>query len=69
MAFINVRKGSVRPLRGLGDAVHVVALPVAKVLALDCVDPATGQLKPESGCAKRQAGLNDWFPFGKPDNS
>lgn len=44
--------------RGLGDVVHAVALPIARALGLPCVDPETKQLRPESGCAKRRASLN-----------
>lgn len=43
---------------GLGDAVAAVATPIARVLGLPCIDPATKQLRPESGCAKRKARLN-----------
>lgn len=45
------------PLR-IGDAVAAVATPIARVLRLSCIDPATRQLRPESGCAKRKAALN-----------
>jgi hypothetical protein len=41
-------------LRGLGDAIAVIAEPIAKVLKLD---------KAKCGCAKRQATLNRIFPF------
>jgi len=44
----------------LGDAVAKVATPVARTLEMDCIDPETGQLKPESNCAKRIQTLNDW---------
>jgi hypothetical protein len=44
--------------RGLGDIVHSLALPLARALKLSCVDPATKQLRPESGCAKRRARWN-----------
>lgn len=43
---------------GLGDAVGAVATPIARALGLPCVDRGTGQLRPESPCAKRKAGLN-----------
>lgn len=43
---------------GLGDAVAAVATPIARALRLPCIDPATKQLRPESGCAKRKARLN-----------
>lgn len=43
---------------GLGDAVAAVATPIARALHLPCIDPATKQLRPESGCAKRKAKWN-----------
>lgn len=43
---------------GLGDIVAAVATPIARALRLPCIDPATQQLRPESGCAKRKAALN-----------
>ena len=43
---------------GLGDLVAAVATPIARALHLPCIDPATKQLRPESGCAKRKAALN-----------
>ena len=46
------------PPRGLGDLVAAVATPLARALRLPCIDPATQQLRPESGCAKRKAALN-----------
>lgn len=57
---------SLRALKGrailrrlrLGDKVAAVATPVARALGLPCIDPATKQLRPESGCAKRKARLN-----------
>lgn len=50
------------PRRGLGDLVEKAVKPVAKALQLPCLDPQTGQLKPESGCAKRRAALNRILP-------
>jgi hypothetical protein len=44
----------------LGDAVANVATPVARTLGLDCIDPETNELRPESPCAKRKAMLNDF---------
>jgi hypothetical protein len=46
-----------RAPRGLGDLVETAAKPIAKALKLDCLD-SSGNLKPESGCAKRKAALN-----------
>jgi hypothetical protein len=43
---------------GLGDMVAKIATPIAKALNMDCIDKATGQLKPESPCAQRKAALN-----------
>ncbi len=42
----------------LGDAIATVATPIARALKMDCVDPETRQLRPESGCAKMRANLN-----------
>lgn len=50
------------PRRGLGDLVGAVATPIARALRLPCIDPATQQLRPESGCAKRKA---DWNRKGE----
>jgi len=58
MAARNASKTSV----GLGDAVASIATPIARVLRLSCVDPATKQLRPESGCAKRKAAWNKAVP-------
>lgn len=64
-----MKKGTTRSIKhggrmiGLGDLVHAVALPVARVLKLPCVDPATRDLRPESPCAKRQRALNKAVPF------
>lgn len=46
------------PRLGLGDLVGKVATPIARALRLPCIDPATKQLRPDSGCAKRKAALN-----------
>jgi hypothetical protein len=43
---------------GLGDAIAKIATPIARAAKMDCVDPATGQLKPDSGCFQRKAALN-----------
>jgi hypothetical protein len=50
-------------VRGLGDVVHMVAKPIAKVLGLSCIDKMTGGLKPQSPCAKRREMLNRAIPF------
>jgi hypothetical protein len=42
---------------GPGDLVERLAKPLAKALRLSCLD-AQGNLKPDSGCAKRKAALN-----------
>jgi hypothetical protein len=41
-------------LRGLGDAVAVIANPIAKIIGLD---------KSKCGCAARQEALNKLVPF------
>ncbi len=51
---------------GLGDAISSIATPIAAVLHLPCVDPATKQLRPDSGCAKRKAALNRVIPNVNP---
>jgi hypothetical protein len=43
---------------GIGDIFGKIATPVARKLGLPCVDKATGDLKPESKCAKRKAKWN-----------
>jgi hypothetical protein len=43
----------------LGDLISSLATPVARALQMGCIDPATGQLRPESGCAQRRNYLND----------
>jgi len=48
---------------GLGDRIAAVATPIARVLRLPCIDPATGQLRPEAGCSKRRKQLNERFPL------
>ncbi len=45
-------------MRNLGDTLAAVATPIARVLKMPCIDPATNQLRPESGCAKMRANLN-----------
>lgn len=65
MPFVQVSKGRAQPIRGAGDLVHLVALPVAAALGMDCVDKATGQLKPDSRCAGHRASLNRTIPFTK----
>ncbi len=61
----------------LGDKISSVATPIARALNLDCIDPRTNDLRPESPCAKRRAALNqfsesvyDWLfqPKQKGDN-
>jgi hypothetical protein len=37
-----------------------VATPIARVLHMDCVDPQTQQLRPESGCNKSRLWWNDF---------
>ncbi len=42
----------------IGDKIASVATPIARALKLDCIDPETNQLRPESGCAKMRDNLN-----------
>ena len=52
-----------KPLRGLGDAVAVVAQPIAR--AIDRV--AGTNVAGCGGCKQRQDTLNRWVPFdGQP---
>jgi uncharacterized protein YcbX len=44
----------------LGDVIATVATPIARGLQMPCIDPATNQLRPESGCAQRRNLLNDF---------
>jgi len=46
--------------QGLGDRIERLAKPIAKALRLPCLDK-TGNLKPESGCAKRRDAMNKLF--------
>lgn len=46
------------PRQGLGDWLAKFATPFARIIGLNCVDRKTGQLLPESGCARRKAALN-----------
>jgi len=52
-----------KPVTGLGDAIATVATPIARALGAGCVDPATGELKEKSPCAKRKEALNKILPF------
>ncbi len=45
-------------MKNLGDKIAAVATPIARVLKMDCIDPETRQLRPESGCAKMRNNLN-----------
>ncbi len=41
-----------------GNAIASIATPIARALKLQCIDPETKQLRPESGCAKMRDNLN-----------
>ncbi len=45
-------------MKNLGDAIASVATPISRALKMDCIDPETQQLRPESGCAKMRDNLN-----------
>jgi hypothetical protein len=45
------------PKRHLGDIVEGLVKPIAAALGLPCLDEK-GELRPESGCAKRRDALN-----------
>ncbi len=49
-------------MTNLGDKIAAVATPIARALNLDCIDPETNQLRPESRCNKDRQDLN----AGKP---
>jgi len=61
----------------LGDAVASVATPIARALHMDCIDPSTQQLRPESPCNQRRDALNHFgdamydmfWPTKKKDDS
>jgi hypothetical protein len=53
-----VQGAALRERPGLGDLVGSIATPIARALHMPCIDPATGQLRPESGCQKRKTFLN-----------
>jgi len=42
-----------------GDAIASIATPIARRFSMDCIDPATQQLRPESNCAKMQQDFNE----------
>lgn len=44
----------------LGDAVAKVATPIARVLNMDCIDPKTQQVRPDSPCNQHKVALNDF---------
>lgn len=45
--------------RKIGDKISSVATPIANALNLNCVDKQTGDLKPDSTCAKVRDDLNE----------
>jgi hypothetical protein len=47
-------------MKRLGDLVHDIVLPIASAIRVECIDPKTGELFPDSNCAKRQAVLNEF---------
>ncbi len=61
----SVLKKEGKPL-GLGDAIASVATPIARILKLPCIDPATNELRPDSPCAKKKAILNKAIPKINP---
>jgi hypothetical protein len=52
------------PGPGLGHKIAAIATPIARFLKMPCVNQATKQLKPESGCAKMKDRLNAGMPMG-----
>jgi hypothetical protein len=51
-------QGADIPHLGLGDVIAAIATPIARALRMPCIDPATGQLRPDSDCHKRKEKLN-----------
>lgn len=49
----------------IGTAIATVATPIARALRMNCIDPATQQLRPESNCAK----MRDDFDNGNYINA
>jgi hypothetical protein len=50
----------------LGDTISVFATPIARALGMDCIDPITNELRPESPCFKAKQALNEgryWDAF------
>jgi hypothetical protein len=43
--------------QGLGDIIEALVKPLARALGLSCLDQ-DGNLRPESGCAKRRDRIN-----------
>lgn len=54
--YLNAEDSSKQRI-GLGDIVEKLGKPIARALKLPCLDKA-GNLRPESGCAKRRDALN-----------
>jgi hypothetical protein len=67
-AYIRLKYKRQAPLRipgaetqsgiGLGDVVGAIATPIARLLNMNCIDPETKQLRPESDCQRRKEALN-----------
>lgn len=51
--------------KGAGDVMHSIVKPFARAIGSDCIDPKTGELKPDSRCGKSVAKLNEQFPAKK----
>lgn len=55
----NLPKVSASKYDGIGDVIHKIAQPIAKM-----IDAAAGtHIQTCGGCAKRRASLNSAFPF------
>jgi hypothetical protein len=52
-----------RKIRGLGDVLHWLFKPFARLLRVKCMDKKTGQLKPGSPCWKHQKAWNKKVPL------
>jgi hypothetical protein len=50
-------------MKNLGTKISKVATPIARAIGHPCIDPATGQPRPESGCGKMIVNLNAGMGF------
>jgi hypothetical protein len=46
-------------MKNLGDKIAAIVTPIARAAGMDCIDPETNQLRPESRCNKAKQALNE----------